>query len=367
MSEREMSLTTTASRPLRSSFARPRSTAPSPCSAAKPTSVWPGARVRRQRAPARPRWARARAPGRRGRSSRSCRRRARVGRKSATAAAISSTSASANSLARRGLELGGGLHVDRADAGRCAERDVGRDQRHLGAAPGRLVGEREPHAAGRAVADVAHRVDRLARAAGGDQHAQPVERARRVAGARERPPRSPRGCSAARPAGPRPTRPCEASRPLLGRHDRARRASAAARGSPAWPGARTCGCSSPARPPAAPVDASAALVSRLSASPWASLAIVLADAGATQRTSARRDQLEVGDRVVVGRGLTGERAARGVGLELVHQHRRAGDALEGGAPDEVQAGGRLDHPHGVARRRWRGAPAPPPCRRRSRR
>ena len=37
-----------------------------------------------------------------------------------------------------------------------------------------------------------------------------------------------------------------------------------------------------------PVDASAALVSRLSASPWANFAIVLADAGATQRTSAWR-------------------------------------------------------------------------------
>ena len=36
------------------------------------------------------------------------------------------------------------------------------------------------------------------------------------------------------------------------------------------------------------VEASAALVSRLSASPSASLAIVLAEAGATQRTSQRR-------------------------------------------------------------------------------
>src|SRR5215218_7026424 len=44
ISEREMSLTTTASRPLRSSLARPRSTAPAPCSAAKPIRVWPGAR-----------------------------------------------------------------------------------------------------------------------------------------------------------------------------------------------------------------------------------------------------------------------------------------------------------------------------------
>ena len=51
-----MSSTTTASRRLRASFARPRSTAPSPCSPAKPTSVWPGLALRRARQ-ARPRWA----------------------------------------------------------------------------------------------------------------------------------------------------------------------------------------------------------------------------------------------------------------------------------------------------------------------
>src|SRR4051794_28680178 len=44
MSRREMSLTTTASMPLRSSFPRARATAPSPCSAAKPTSTCPARR-----------------------------------------------------------------------------------------------------------------------------------------------------------------------------------------------------------------------------------------------------------------------------------------------------------------------------------
>ena len=54
MSAREMSLTTTASRPLRASLSRPRSTAPSPCSAAKPTSVWSGPPRGRERGERRP-------------------------------------------------------------------------------------------------------------------------------------------------------------------------------------------------------------------------------------------------------------------------------------------------------------------------
>ena len=45
-----------------------------------------------------------------------------------------------------------------------------------------LGGEREPHPAAGAVADEAHGVERLARAAGGDQHAHAVERPRRAAG-----------------------------------------------------------------------------------------------------------------------------------------------------------------------------------------
>ena len=65
------------------------------------------------------------------------------------------------------------------------------------------------------------------------------------------------------------------------------------------------------------VAASAALVSRLSARPWASFAIVFALAGAMRKTSALRDELEVAQRVVLGRALVGERAARRVALELV--------------------------------------------------
>src|SRR5215207_3731173 len=51
MSEREMSFTTTAYRALRTSFSRPRSTAPSPCSAANPITVWSGRRPAATAAP----------------------------------------------------------------------------------------------------------------------------------------------------------------------------------------------------------------------------------------------------------------------------------------------------------------------------
>ena len=97
------------------------------------------------------------------------------------------------------------------------------------------------------------------------------------------------------------------------------------------------------------VRASAALVSRLSASPAASLASVLAEAGATTKASQRRtsSRCEIGS--WSGAGSPGKAPRAGSALELVDQHRRAGDALEGRAADEVQARGRLDHAHGVAR------------------
>ncbi len=95
------------------------------------------------------------------------------------------------------------------------------------------------------------------------------------------------------------------------------------------------------------VAASAALVSRLSARPWASLAIVFALAGAIRRTSALRDELEVAERVVVGRALVGERAAGGVALELVGEDGRAGERREGRGADEPLGGRGLDDPHGM--------------------
>ena len=97
--------------------------------------------------------------------------------------------------------------------------------------------------------------------------------------------------------------------------------------------------------------ASAALVRRLSARPCASLAIVFADAGRDDEDVGVADELEVRERVVVGRGLAGEGAARGVALELVDEDRRAGQRRERGGADEARARRRLDDPHGVARRR----------------
>ena len=60
------------------------------------------------------------------------------------------------------------------------------------------------------------------------------------------------------------------------------------------------------------------------------------------------DQLEVADRVVVGRRLVGERAARRVALELVGQDRRAGQPGERRGADERWLAGRLDDAHRVA-------------------
>ena len=82
-------------------------------------------------------------------------------------------------LARR-RQLRGGLDVDVGDDRVAVQGHVGGDARHGGAAPGRLVGQREAHPPRGAVADVADAVDRLARAPGGHEHPEPVERARRA-------------------------------------------------------------------------------------------------------------------------------------------------------------------------------------------
>ena len=305
-----MSLTTTASRPLRSSLPRPRSTAPSPCSAAKPTSVWPGRARPPTARPARP------SVG----SSASARpsrpllvilsvdrlARPEVGDRRGHQQHV----ALGEGVARGRLEqLGGGLDLDDPHAGGRGQRHVGGDQGHLRAAPGGLGGQREAHAARRAVADVAHGVDRLARAAGGDEHAQPVQRRRAALPSRPSTAARMRGGLGQPPDAPLAPRGEPAG---AGLDDRGAARAQQRRGWPAWPGARTCGCSSPARRTSGAVQASAALVSRLSASPCASLAIVLAEAGATQSTSARRDQLQMGDRVVRrARARPGRRRAPG--------------------------------------------------------
>ena len=94
----------------------------------------------------------------------------------------------------------------------------------------------------RAVADEADGVDRLARAARGDEHVRAIEFARRR-GARSRSrPAAPAAPAAGRFRTPRatPAGPSRVAEP-------SRRARAASRGWPAWPDARTSRCSWPER------------------------------------------------------------------------------------------------------------------------
>ena len=166
----ETSLRTIRSAPLRASLARARPTASPPCSAAKPTIVWFSPRsaaiVARM-------------------SSVGCRFRLRLSwrlilpvigsvRKSAGAAAISSTCWVSNrstvSWASSAV-VSTSIRLTPAGSGRL---DVGRDQRHLCPAARRGGRERHAHPPARAVADEAHRVDRLAGATGRDQDPQPV-------------------------------------------------------------------------------------------------------------------------------------------------------------------------------------------------
>ena len=80
---------------------------------------------------------------------------------------------------RLALEVRGGRRLDDLDAGRRPGRRGSRAS-SVTSAPrrARLRGERDAHAARRAVADEAHGVERLARAAGGDEDALARQRAR---------------------------------------------------------------------------------------------------------------------------------------------------------------------------------------------
>ncbi len=66
--------------------------------------------------------------------------------------------------------LGGGAHGDGFDAAGRGEMHRSGDQHHPRAARGRCLRQRVAHLAAGAVRDVADRVDRLLRGAGGDQH-----------------------------------------------------------------------------------------------------------------------------------------------------------------------------------------------------
>ena len=79
---------------------------------------------------------------------------------------------------RLALEIGSRRGRDDLDAVRRLDGDVRGEQRHAGAAPARLAGEREAHPPRGAVADEAHRVDRLAGPSRGDEDVLVLERAR---------------------------------------------------------------------------------------------------------------------------------------------------------------------------------------------
>src|SRR5436853_329049 len=64
-----------------------------------------------------------------------------------------------------------GRGLDDLDLGRRRDGEVRGEQRHVGAAAARFTREGHAHPAGRAVAEEAHRVERLARPAGGDEDA----------------------------------------------------------------------------------------------------------------------------------------------------------------------------------------------------
>ena len=89
--------------------------------------------------------------------------------------------------------------------------------------------------------------------------------------------------------------------------------------------------------------------------------------GRDQIGVAAAGQLEVADRVVAGLLFAGEGAAQRVALELGDQHRGADDPLEGGGADEAGRGLGHQHPHAVARPASPAGQARAPCRRRSRR
>src|SRR5207302_2484663 len=66
--------------------------------------------------------------------------------------------------------------LDDIDSRRRRNREVRRQQRHLGSALARLLGERDAHATRGAVAEKTDRVERLAGAARADEHAASGER-----------------------------------------------------------------------------------------------------------------------------------------------------------------------------------------------
>ena len=185
-----------------------------PCSAAKPISDWPGAGAARQPPPARRRCA-TRSTARRSRPPwRSCRRCGRCGpevgdrrRHQQQVACSEARRASRRAAPRRSRR-----HV--CDAGRARQRRCSRRS------PSRRAPRRAASAASakpmrplERLPTIAHRVERLARPAGGDQHPHAVERPRR---ARRRTISIASRIAAGSASRPTPHSPREASGPVPG-------------------------------------------------------------------------------------------------------------------------------------------------------
>ena len=288
-----------------------------------------------------------------------------AGRKSAGAAAISRTSAvgelapHAPRRARRRSRRRRGATPAGAGRATLAATSVTSAPRRAAA-----LGERQAHAAARAVADEAHRVDRLAGAAGGDQHAQAVPG-----------PARPPGSSASTAASSRSRLGQPADAVLAAGGERAlvgldHLDAALAQRRQVRLGrrvARTCGRSSPGRRARGAVQARNEVVSIESAIPAASLAIVFADAGATRKASALATTSRWPIGSCSGSRVAGEGAAQRVALELVDRapaRRRS--------PRRRRRRRSAARPGSSARERrgppWSpGAPARAPCRRRCRR
>ncbi len=242
----EMSLTITASSPLRLSLSAPSATAPSPCSAAKPTITWPA----RRRAESVLRMSCVRSSSIVGtpRSFLSLVRAISRGRKSATAAAISGTSQDSNSrsqaaassaaVATESSRVAGGAGSDafaatsvtwapRRAACRASAKPILPDER-LPMKRTLSIGSRVPPA----VTSTRTPSSRPSPGARSCVASAASQAAKSSAGSGSR---------------PTPCSPWEASSPSPGaRYGHAARGSAAP-GWPAWPGADTSGRSSRAR------------------------------------------------------------------------------------------------------------------------
>ena len=160
-----------------------------------------------------------------------------------------------------------------------------RDQRDVGARLGRGARDGVALLAGRAVGDVAHRIDRLVRRPRGDQHALAGERPAAVLAEQLRSRR--RQSRSAPPCGRRRPRRAPPSRRRSGRRRQCRRRAVAQDCAASPDAAHMCGFIAGAISTGLSV-ASSTVEARSSASPFAILAIRSAVAGATTTRSVSR-------------------------------------------------------------------------------